>query len=390
MTVSYESRSVGAVRAMEVTGYAGIGMSQLRFSLEWSLNPRRDETFTVFGTSAWVSAMPEGEPNALMLGHAAPEIAWSDDCKEGYQVARPVPYRLTLPSPQLLALEQLRHGRELVFLLDVQGHVDGPRGVRSFESAVSVRVNVSDWVRVLKQAGAAEILLVGVNLPVRGAKADFHSAIELVRKAHEHLILGQYTVAVAECRRAIETLWKVANLTEDARAARKRLATRPEQEAMTLLDRELALGEAVRNYCHVAHHDSEPEIFGRTHAALVVGTTAGLVSSIIAAPDLPRLARVERQATLPVVATKSSSAGAEGQEKPNALSLSEQVAKVRDHLHSNAANRPRTMKSLRSAVHSLFAKKLEEQQLEGLMKELKKRKVVVEVDGKPTYPNLGK
>src|SRR5690554_4950224 len=103
-------------------------------------------------------------------------------------------------------------------------------------------VNVSDWGRILKEAGFADLLLVGVHLPAKH-ESYARPVVELVRRAHEQLVLGHYPAAVADCRLAIESLWKSANLTASARDARKRLVNVDGQLSMSKRDRELALGE---------------------------------------------------------------------------------------------------------------------------------------------------
>src|SRR5262249_30080285 len=155
--------------------------------------------------------------NTLMLGQAPPETAWCEESREGGPYERYLLYRLTLPSPQLLALEQLRQGGGLRFDLDVRGNCDGSDGVRTINQTVMLTANTSDGVKVAKDLGAEDVLLVGVHLPVKHINSGAHAAIDLVRNANEHLVFGHYSAAVAECRRAIESLWRSAKLEQPAR-----------------------------------------------------------------------------------------------------------------------------------------------------------------------------
>src|SRR5262249_14330543 len=155
------------------------------------------------------------------LGHALPETAWCEESREGGPYERYLLYRLTLPSPQLLALEQLRQGGALRFYFDLRGNCDGPNGLRTINETLLLTASISDWGRVAKALGAGEVLLVGVHLPVKSTNRGAHAAIDLVRKANEHLVFGHYSAAVAECRRAIESLWKSARLEQPAKDARK-------------------------------------------------------------------------------------------------------------------------------------------------------------------------
>lgn len=82
---SYDGTVVGEVRAVSVGGQRGVGISQLCFSLVWNIHPKRSATFSVFGTSIWVSVAREGDANPLMLGQAVPETAWCEESREGGQ-----------------------------------------------------------------------------------------------------------------------------------------------------------------------------------------------------------------------------------------------------------------------------------------------------------------
>lgn len=394
MSIHYQNRVIGEVRAAHINGQAVLGAAQLRIVLAWNLFPKRADVFTVFGTSIWVSVAAEGDATPFMLGQAVPESAWCEECRDGEPFERHVMYRLSLPYAQLLALEEMRHGRGLVFTLDVRGNSSGPLGLRTFDEQLRFPVNVSDWGRILKEAGFADLLLVGVHLPAKH-ESYARPVVELVRRAHEHLVFGHYSAAVADCRLAIESLWRSANLTAPARDARKRLVNMDGQLSMSKRDRELALGEALRIFCHTAHHvghDAEPEIFGRTDAALAVSTAAALISSLAADPDLV-------QVSLPAVAGTVSDAGTPSGKVMNgtqtakktsskangAMTLPQQVEKVREHFTKHPKNRPGTRKKLRSVLESVFAKKLDPAALERLEVELIKQKIVIEAAGKLTY-----
>ena len=93
MGINYESRVIGDLRATNVSGYAGVGVSQLRFALAWNIFPKEEEVFTVFGTSAWISVMPEGESVPLVLGQAVPETAWCEESRGGQPFERHLAYR---------------------------------------------------------------------------------------------------------------------------------------------------------------------------------------------------------------------------------------------------------------------------------------------------------
>jgi hypothetical protein len=284
MAINYDSLQIGEVRADQVTAARGVGASLLRFTIIWSMHPKRDHTYSVFGTYLRVSVGAEGTAESLYLGHAMPEVAWTDETRSGIPFDRALMYYLTLQADQLLALEQLRQGRGLRFILELRGNSHGPSGIRQIDSSLNLIATQSDWVRILREANAKDILLVGVEIPVHSGSSAISAAIELVRRAYQFLLRGEDSAAVAECRRALESAWKSGGLEQSARSARKALSANMDaREAMSKRDRQLALGEAIINLAHPAHHvqgAGNAEDFSRTDAALAVSSTAALISSL--------------------------------------------------------------------------------------------------------------
>jgi hypothetical protein len=58
-------------------------------------------------------------------------------------------------------------------------------------------------------------------------------------------------------------------------------------------------------------------------------------------------------------------------------SIDEQVAAIVKNLGGRGQSRPRKVKTLQNTINSLFAKKLEQKELQGLVNELQKRKLIV-------------
>jgi hypothetical protein len=285
MGINYESVQIGDVRPGQVTAAPGVGASLLRFTMIWSMYPKRDHVYSIFGTYLRVSVGPEGAPESLYLGHALPEVAWSDESRPGSPVDRQLMYLLTLQSDQLLVLEQLRGSRGLRFRIELRGNSYGPYGIRQIDSSLEIAVTLSDWIRVLRESNAKDVLLVGAEIPRESKSPEIDAAFQYVRRAHDFLLRGEDNAAVAECRRALESVWKSRGLEQAAADARKALSANMDaRKAMAKRDRQLALGEALRNFTHSAHHvqsDGSAEDFSRADAALAVAATAALISTLV-------------------------------------------------------------------------------------------------------------
>jgi hypothetical protein len=120
--------------------------------------------------------------------------------------------------------------------------------------------------------------------------------------------------------------------------------------------REFALGEAIRVFTHVGHHvgpDAEPEVFGRLDAAMAVATTASLISSLSAQPDLVSV---------------SPRPGVDSQVSPaSGVSAQAIFDKVVERLRANRANCPKTLKKLRSSFETMVGRKLDEKEADALV-----------------------
>ena len=146
-----------------------------------------------------------GRGRPMILGQAVPETAWCEETRDGQPFDPKRNDRLSIPGSQLLALEQQRQGRGSAFTLEIRGNSHGPNGIRTFDETTHMPVNVSEWARVLREANGADVLLVGVVYSqTERVDSAMRSSIDLVRRANEHLCLGHYSAAVAECHLAIE------------------------------------------------------------------------------------------------------------------------------------------------------------------------------------------
>lgn len=286
--MSYQSAECARVKAGPISGSPAIGGSEIRFTLEWTVHQRPLPPVVVGHTFAWVSVGTEVNGEFLALGRADPQTALCMESPTHPAREMGVMYRLQLPTPRLLALEQLRQGRELIFRIEVHGICSGEYGPRSLDETLTRRVNASEWADILKQAGFADVVLVGIHLSMSEGITSGATALSAAKQAHAQLQNGNYTAAVAECRAAIESLWQELRIEDVANAARQNLARRDSREAMVKIDRCMAIGEALRAYCHKAIHptDGLREEFGRSDAAMMVAATIGVIACIAEDPGL--------------------------------------------------------------------------------------------------------
>lgn len=291
MSIQYDSAVIGEVRAVQVSAAPAVGASLLRFSIGWTLFPKREHVYSILGTYVPVSVTLESSREPRFLGYAIPETAWCDESRDGMPVERQLTYDLLLQGDQLLELEHLRGDTGgLIFKLNMRGNAHGPYGIRQIFESLELRVSVTDWIRLLRDANAGDILLVGVRIPLTAEEPTIASAVQLIRGAYEFLLRGEYDASVGQCRRALESVWAAHELKTAGRSARQALsAAVEERRAMSKRDRQLAIGEAVMNFTHPAHHVGSvgaPEVFSRLDAALAVASAAALVAAFAGQPPV--------------------------------------------------------------------------------------------------------
>jgi hypothetical protein len=72
------------------------------------------------------------------------------------------------------------------------------------------------------------------------------------------------------------------------------------------------------------------------------------------------------------------------------LSTEQMIEAIVVNLAKRKAGKPRTFETLRSTIHALFGKEMLEQELDGLVSQLKSRGLIAVVDGKVSYSGLAR
>lgn len=192
-------------------------------------------------------------------------------------------FDLDLDPNQMFALESIRGGDSFEFELQFSGISKGAQGPLTVYDSIIKQVSVSDWSFVLRQLGFADILVVGLELPQDEQGSALVNAVNCIRRANECMHRGQYDVAIAQCRQALDSAHAAGDGRDLALASLEKFK-RGDKTKMSKLERELLVGEALRHYTHLAHHidsDGAPVSFGRTDAISTLALTTSAVASAI-------------------------------------------------------------------------------------------------------------
>jgi hypothetical protein len=185
---------------------------------------------------------------------------------------------------QLAVIERLRNAGDVSFELLASGVGIDQHGEQPVQDEWRIQVPRSDWLAKLRSAGARDVLLLEIPLPLLDTSKRWEEITKELRRAEAQFRGGDYRGSVASCRTVVDELGHERFEGEDwASPLLDRLAR--DRGDMTGTEREAALWAAVRHYAHLAHHGSSDggvSHYSRAEAQLVLTMVASLVSHALA------------------------------------------------------------------------------------------------------------
>lgn len=277
MSVMVNSRIIAEARIQGLTLRPVVGAYELLFGLDVAINPATDYPRRVSIIGARVGLRTEGS-SALPVGFARPEAS--------FEIRQwPYPNRMTptlvlaLQPGQLAEIERLRDTGDVTFELLVSGVGTDQNGDQSMQDEWRIQVPRSDWLSKLRSAGARNILLLEVPLPLLERPEKWSEVTIYLQRAEKYFRDGDHGACVAACRTVLDELGHHKFGKRDwAAPFLDRLAS--DRTNMTADAREAALWAAVRHYAHLAHHggsDGGVSHYTRSEAQLMLTMIASLV-----------------------------------------------------------------------------------------------------------------
>ena len=190
-----------------------------------------------------------------------------------------------LAPEQIEALEESRNGEGgLDFTLAVTALTEYQENIDQANDSVLFPINQSDWLGVLTQIGYGDYLLFEVpSPPSTSPDTDY---IVRLREARQHIWLGQYDVAVTDCRAALACYTKGKGLDSAITASSRNFCSKNDangegaRNAMSKDDRFLFLYRAAKHLTDAPAHPEgrPPQPFTRSQAISVLSIVAALLS----------------------------------------------------------------------------------------------------------------
>ena len=252
-----------------------VGCYELVFGLKLAIRAHTDgvRRASIAGARITVTTS-EGEARAL--GFARPEQPFEIACRSFSSTATPS-LHLRLQPGQLAALETLRGTGDLSFELLASGNGADENGEQFVQGDWRVRVSRSDWIEQLRSAGARNVMLLEVPLPLGGDSDHWQEFETALGRAEELYRNGDYHGCIGACRTAAEELGlRRCGNGRWADRALDRLAS-ADRKKMSKDEREAALYAVLRHYTHQAHHgpgEGGVPAYTRAEAQFVLSVTA--------------------------------------------------------------------------------------------------------------------
>ncbi|HEV2160670.1 MAG TPA: hypothetical protein VGR52_00315 [Stellaceae bacterium] len=278
MSLTLNSQIVAETRIQGVTLRSVIGAYELLFGLDVTVLPQHvyARRISIIGAAIQLRG---NRTAAQPLGFARPECVF--EIRQGPYQNRMTPV-LTLPMQcgQLAALERFRDGGDVTFELQVSGVGTDRNGDHSVHDQLLIDIARSDWLQKLRSAGARDVLLLEVPIPLVDRAKEWTSVANDLQRAETYFRDGDYRGCISQCRTALEEAGHQKFGAGDwAGSLLDRLANK--RADMTAAEREAALWAAARHYAHLAHHsasDGGVSLYSRADAQLVLTMCASLIA----------------------------------------------------------------------------------------------------------------
>gem|GEM_PF-3456249 len=273
MSLLVHSRSLGDFTPRNVHIRELLGGYELVFNAEFALLPAHPEITGAEIFGARVSIQGQQKP----LGYARTDARLilrpiKDHPRKEYPA-----FNLTLTRQQLAAIEEIRNGGDLDFVLQIAGEgTHHEYGVNAMQDEWRFHVAESQWVKDLKSANIVEILLFELPVPIGAQSAEARKMTSHLEKAKLRFLNGDFNACVGECRLVVQEMG--ALMTKNGKWSEgllKKLGVN--NSDMTKEEREYAIFAALRHYTNLPHHgESEGGgvQFSRADASLALSLAA--------------------------------------------------------------------------------------------------------------------
>lgn len=284
MALDVGGRIIADVRCQGVGLRPNVGSYELAFHLMVDIFPAESELEASVQASiigAQVSVAKDRAKHSTSIGFARPHGPF-EIVPKSHSTRNAPGLHLRLQPSEIAALESLRESGDLTFRLQMIGTGRAGQHVHQVDEDISVPVARSDWIEKLRDAGARNVMLLEVPLPLENASEEWQGVVGGLQRAEEQYFNGDYASCVGSCRLVMEELGNQSLLGQGWNGeALPRLTS--DRKKMTKREREVALWAAAKHYADQAHHSGskggESEYF-RSEAQFTLALAAAAVARV--------------------------------------------------------------------------------------------------------------
>lgn len=278
MDLTLGGRIIAETQIQGVSLHALLGSYELNFGLLLKVHADEKASCRIVITGAQISAKFNGS-TSHKIGFARAHSPFEIRTKKVPSGMSPE-LILPLQPGQLAAIEHKRHKSDIEFELFVVGNGTEQSVEHAVQANWSIRVARSEWIENLRKAGARDILLLEVPLPLLDVPKKWADITDGLRRAEECYRNGDYLNCVASCRTVIQELGHHKFEKKDW-AGPKMDPLASNRVGMTKDERKAALWGVLRHYTHQAHHGAGERgetSYSRADAQMVLTLAATFVA----------------------------------------------------------------------------------------------------------------
>ncbi len=252
-------------------GSPALGASVLKFSVEYSIPANENDNVFFHKTLAKVYV---GTENSF-LGVAVPEQPITFKPNANHQKSGLL-YEIILSKKSLEEVEKLRSGKNINFRIDISGEYHDDYNQLCVSESIRYESSQDEWIKALKSMGFKGSIIFELPMDIDPTD-DVKTALDVIKKAEEHLYYGKYDDVVAKCRIALDSI-----ISDWGEIGSVRSSVKTNRKGMTKQQRFFHVIDQIVHFTHLAHHtdeDGEYISFTRSEAVFVLGSTISAISS---------------------------------------------------------------------------------------------------------------
>jgi hypothetical protein len=205
---SFNSYTFADFDLKSIHGSPGLGFYRLLIRVDYtthSKKPGEEVTVTNIGGELKVSGK---DRNERFLGYVQRQGVNTSLVTYDHTATGQLQFEIELDTRRTAAIEDIRHGGDLNFTLNLYGIARGVSDDRqhNVNASLRYRANQSTWVEVLDQMGYRKTMLLEIPILEEKVSPLFPEAAEHLKTAQTHLLKGHFRDAVGSCRDVMESL----------------------------------------------------------------------------------------------------------------------------------------------------------------------------------------